>query len=366
MLEEDTAPPPIGAPPIREAASRVVINRVFDGVFDGTFDGVFDGLPVGLIHFLGMFLIAAAAYLGVRHPAFGGNQEKPRVGSTALVLLGGTLVLAIIFVMECEVNYLLQAATLLMVPVVSAVGGAIRFPEAVPMRDVGCVVAFFVFIAAANINRLVLMPLDVLESESVQLAPAQLAPEAHRIRQATAVLSTGAIVAHALTVALRRCEGFWSVTRASMAFAGVMRLASTGTLCALGVQGNAYPPGNLDIFSSLLVCSGYVGIAAVLTRSRRHDLSWRFAHVRRYLRAWLPMPQLTGVTAPGAGGPDRAGHGQMGGLCVVCMDAPNDHAFIACGHLCTCAECAECILQSSAHCPVCRSTVTGSLKTYLP
>jgi hypothetical protein len=55
---------------------------------------------------------------------------------------------------------------------------------------------------------------------------------------------------------------------------------------------------------------------------------------------------------------------QEDAVCVVCMDLPNTHAFVPCGHRCVCAECSEPILQSSARCPVCRAHVTQAIKIF--
>ncbi len=55
---------------------------------------------------------------------------------------------------------------------------------------------------------------------------------------------------------------------------------------------------------------------------------------------------------------------QEDALCVVCMDLPNTHAFVPCGHRCVCAECSQPILQSSARCPVCRAHVTQAIKIF--
>lgn len=39
-------------------------------------------------------------------------------------------------------------------------------------------------------------------------------------------------------------------------------------------------------------------------------------------------------------------------LCSVCMDEEKDHAFVVCGHLCVCRNCAQ---QCNGKCPICRS-----------
>jgi hypothetical protein len=53
--------------------------------------------------------------------------------------------------------------------------------------------------------------------------------------------------------------------------------------------------------------------------------------------------------------------------CVACADSERTHAFLPCGHLCTCNDCAGWILQCNdeAKCPCCRSRVESSLRVYL-
>ena len=46
-------------------------------------------------------------------------------------------------------------------------------------------------------------------------------------------------------------------------------------------------------------------------------------------------------------------------LCVVCMDAPNNHVVLPCLHMCVCEACAEQLLQllGTSRCPVCRTPI---------
>lgn len=48
-------------------------------------------------------------------------------------------------------------------------------------------------------------------------------------------------------------------------------------------------------------------------------------------------------------------------LCKICADKELGVVFIPCGHLVTCTTCAA----SLNNCPVCRSTITSLVKTYL-
>ena len=51
-------------------------------------------------------------------------------------------------------------------------------------------------------------------------------------------------------------------------------------------------------------------------------------------------------------------------VCVVCLDNKKTHAFNPCGHMCVCKTCADIIIQSDSNCPMCRISVTNSLKIY--
>ena len=46
--------------------------------------------------------------------------------------------------------------------------------------------------------------------------------------------------------------------------------------------------------------------------------------------------------------------------CVVCLVQPKFVALIPCGHICACSDCAPKLKK----CPLCRSLITGTLKTY--
>ena len=45
----------------------------------------------------------------------------------------------------------------------------------------------------------------------------------------------------------------------------------------------------------------------------------------------------------------------MEGQCVVCLDGPQSHAFVPCGHICCCEECSELIMQDTKLCPLCHT-----------
>lgn len=47
--------------------------------------------------------------------------------------------------------------------------------------------------------------------------------------------------------------------------------------------------------------------------------------------------------------------------CCICLDCPKSHAFVPCGHLSICDECAA---KSSLNCPICRKRATAIMKVY--
>jgi hypothetical protein len=51
--------------------------------------------------------------------------------------------------------------------------------------------------------------------------------------------------------------------------------------------------------------------------------------------------------------------------CVVCMDAPNDHVILPCGHMCVCGPCVEMLRQAQwPACPLCRTHITLAARVF--
>ena len=51
--------------------------------------------------------------------------------------------------------------------------------------------------------------------------------------------------------------------------------------------------------------------------------------------------------------------------CVVCFDAPKDHAIVPCGHQCVCARCAKQLTKTrTPMCPVCRGPIRETMKVF--
>lgn len=51
-------------------------------------------------------------------------------------------------------------------------------------------------------------------------------------------------------------------------------------------------------------------------------------------------------------------------LCSICMTTNYDTAFVPCGHLVTCADCAKTVVQGSKLCPICRIPITTYVKVF--
>lgn len=51
--------------------------------------------------------------------------------------------------------------------------------------------------------------------------------------------------------------------------------------------------------------------------------------------------------------------------CVICLGDKSEFAFIPCGHLCICKDCAICVANFDRRCPVCRSNATHVMKIFL-
>ena len=50
--------------------------------------------------------------------------------------------------------------------------------------------------------------------------------------------------------------------------------------------------------------------------------------------------------------------------CVICFVEPINTVFVPCGHLYACETCALRIYEATGTCPICRSDITGTMRTY--
>ncbi len=51
--------------------------------------------------------------------------------------------------------------------------------------------------------------------------------------------------------------------------------------------------------------------------------------------------------------------------CNICMNKPKAMRFAPCGHMATCAECAEEIMDNNGACPLCRTPVINAERTFV-
>jgi len=51
--------------------------------------------------------------------------------------------------------------------------------------------------------------------------------------------------------------------------------------------------------------------------------------------------------------------------CCVCLDRGKSHAFLPCGHLCTCMDCADYLAARNQACPVCRRPIEQAVQIFL-
>eukprot|EP00322_Chrysochromulina_rotalis_P000060 CAMPEP_0115871310 /NCGR_PEP_ID=MMETSP0287-20121206/22798_1 /TAXON_ID=412157 /ORGANISM="Chrysochromulina rotalis, Strain UIO044" /LENGTH=313 /DNA_ID=CAMNT_0003326103 /DNA_START=61 /DNA_END=999 /DNA_ORIENTATION=- len=300
-------------------------------------------LPGLLLRLPSVLIVSAVAVAAFWREvqARNGKVERPRAWTLLLVIAGMAIVFAILHIEHHPLGEPGQCVMFLVLPLSAVLMGAARYPSGVPVQDAWCIAGFFVIVAAASVRQTVTLWTSVMQPCEDDVADMEAAI---RVRQGSMVLSSAAICAHALAVAAGHGPNFWTATRASILFAGMLRLATAGVMSSLGATGTCFPPTNLSLGSSIIVCGAYVLLALACTSEVRHTLSRQW---KRFLCQAAPLLPRS----------------QTGGLCVVCMDAPHDHAFISCGHLCTCAACARTIVDGSGHCPMCRAEVKGYLKT---
>ena len=51
-------------------------------------------------------------------------------------------------------------------------------------------------------------------------------------------------------------------------------------------------------------------------------------------------------------------------LCVVCLEAEKGVLLLPCSHMCMCTACTESIMANSKQCPVCRSAIAATHRTF--
>ena len=50
--------------------------------------------------------------------------------------------------------------------------------------------------------------------------------------------------------------------------------------------------------------------------------------------------------------------------CIICLQSQRDYAFVPCGHLCICKDCAISVANLDDRCPICRSNATHVMRIF--
>ncbi|KAJ2906236.1 hypothetical protein GGI21_004069, partial [Coemansia aciculifera] len=82
---------------------------------------------------------------------------------------------------------------------------------------------------------------------------------------------------------------------------------------------------------------------------------------RLVINTKLEMENEEAANAPGDSQSANVGstHDADDNLCRICWDATTNSVFLNCGHMCTCLECGEKIVQSDRReCPICREYIS--------
>ncbi len=61
---------------------------------------------------------------------------------------------------------------------------------------------------------------------------------------------------------------------------------------------------------------------------------------------------------------NKGDSGRDFGECVVCMDRVRSCVLAPCHHLCSCAECGDMLVKRKDGCPICRRTITNTVKFF--
>ena len=82
-----------------------------------------------------------------------------------------------------------------------------------------------------------------------------------------------------------------------------------------------------------------------------------------------PPPYAPAVVAapfpPPVAAPSLSHGGAAPQKCCVCIDEDSDTAFLPCGHMVACANCAAIAHAVTPRCPTCRGVTTGVVRIYM-
>jgi len=105
---------------------------------------------------------------------------------------------------------------------------------------------------------------------------------------------------------------------------------------------------------------GKLGLECANRRIReRPDLEKEVLPELQRLLAEIP----TSAPAPSAHCPTIE-YENSSDACAVCMNLPNTHAFVPCGHKCVCSRDADMVMARDRLCPLCRTRSTAAIRIY--
>lgn len=345
--------------------------------------------------------------------------QRTRPATAVLVLAGITITFTIVVIEHNPMGPLPQFVALLLLPLATVSIGAIRFPDGVPARDVSCMVSFFAFAGAASIQQCI-----TLWGRRGALPVSQRAVRMALVCISTVGVLFHAIAVALHPSGLWRYSRCAFAFQGGVRLATTWALFSIGAESyppteldlASSLFVNATYVAYAFVFNLPYRCALSAEsrrlFAALTLTPQRHldprcsggdgdgDSSGVGVGDSSGVGVGVGDSGGGGCSDSGGGGcgdsggggginvgvgvagrresatsdiePSRSAEGACSsahptpanGLCVVCMACDADHAFISCGHICTCAACAAAIMSGAFRCPVCRQRVNGVLKIY--
>ena len=52
------------------------------------------------------------------------------------------------------------------------------------------------------------------------------------------------------------------------------------------------------------------------------------------------------------------------GACAICLENPQTHAFVPCGHVCACKECSTRVMTKNKKCPICNKVSKMTMELF--
>ena len=217
---------------------------------------------------------------------------------------------------------------------------------------------------------MVLKASEVLEASAHQLArmaQATVKPVEARASEAKEATATPAlqrfigVYREATTMLLEASEAFEASTRQ---FA---RSSQPATLATLQAMGKPFVERASAAAPAAPAEEAATPARTVLSKEERSLFAWFFTLLMIMISVFMWCIGMIGTAIL-----ERVRHGcrvcrahrlieQRVQRCVVCLDSASNMAFVPCGHVCCCAQCAT----NVAACPLCRKLLDRKLRVYL-